>query len=145
MAFGYQSAGQKSSSDAVPKAVDFFMINTFPYFGQHASWGGSDSSFEAFKSDISFFESIASGKPLLVTQTGWATNTAEFKPNSGSIQATVGSSEAYWNLLDGHCGDYFKGKGLGWMWRAWDDTISGWGVYNGGGYKFNIKGTKTTC
>jgi len=146
MAFGWQSAGQVSSSSAVAEAVDFFMVNTFPYFGQSASWGGNDGAFESFKKDISFFEGIASGRPILVTQTGWPTNTAEFAPNSNSIVASVGSSEAYWNLLNSHCSDFFKAKNIGWMWRNWDDTISGWGVKDSSGnFKFNIDGVKTTC
>jgi len=146
MAFGWQSAGQVSSSSSVAKAVDFFMVNTFPYFGQSASWGGNDGAFESFKKDISFFEGIAGGRPILVTQTGWPSNTAEFAPNSKSIVATVGSSQAYWNLLDSHCSDFFKAKNIGWIWRDWDETISGWGVKdNSGNFKFSIDGVKTTC
>lgn len=146
MGFGWQSAGQKSSGSSVAKAVDFFMINTFPYFGQSASWGGNDGAFEAFKNDISFFEGIAAGKPLLVTQTGWPSSTAEFAPNSNSIVATTGSEQAYWQLLDGHCSDYFKSKNLGWMWRDWNDDIQGWGVKDGSGnFKFNVDGVKTSC
>jgi len=146
MAFGWQQAGQTSSSSSVAKAVDFFMINTFPYFGQSASWGGNDNAWTSFTKDISFFESIANGKPLLVTQTGWPSNTAEFAPNSGSIVASTSSEEAYWKLLDSHCSDFFKKKNLGWMWRDYTDAIQGWGLLGANGQpKFSTSGTKTSC
>lgn len=146
MAFGYQSAGQKSASDPLPKAVDFFMINTFPYFASGATSGGSDGAWKSFTTDIAFFEKIANGKPLLVTQTGWASQGGEFAPNSGSIQVSKSSEEAYWNLLDSHCKDFFKPKNLGYMWRSYNEGITGWGFLDGSGSpKFSISGTKTTC
>lgn len=49
-------------------------------------------------------------------------------PNSPAVVASVASEEAYWDLLDRHCEDYFKDKNIGWMWRAYSDIIEGWGV-----------------
>lgn len=146
MAFGWQSAGQTSSSSSVAKAVDFFMVNTFAYFSQSASWGGNDNAWDSLTKDIQFFQGIANGRPLMITQTGWPSNQEEFAPNSNSIVASVGSSQAYWNLLDDHCSDFFKSKNIAWLWRSWDDTIQGWGVTtSGGNFKFNIDGAKRTC
>ncbi|KAL5498324.1 hypothetical protein ACEPAH_2466 [Sanghuangporus vaninii] len=125
MAYGWQSAGDISN---VADAVDFFMINNFPYFAWDAQGGGSETSWKDFTGDISYFESIANGKPLLVTQTGWPSNEDEFTPNSNSIVVNLGSEEGYWNLLDNHCEDFFKAKNIGWMWRSWDESIAGWGV-----------------
>ena len=71
MAYGWQSAGDISS---VADAVDFFMINNFPYFAWDAQDGGSDTSWNDFTKDISYFEDIANGKPLLVTQVCLPTN-----------------------------------------------------------------------
>lgn len=65
MAYGWQSAGDISS---VADVVDFFMINNFPYFAWDAQDGGSETSWNDFMNDISYFEGIAGGKPLLVTQ-----------------------------------------------------------------------------
>ena len=65
MAFGWQTEGDKSS---VADAVDFFMINNFPYFAFDAQSGGSNTSWTDFTNDMSYFESISQGKPLLVTQ-----------------------------------------------------------------------------
>ena len=65
MAYGWQQAGDISS---VADAVDFFMINNFPYFAWDARDGGSSTSWNDFTSDIKYFEGIANGKPLLVTQ-----------------------------------------------------------------------------
>jgi exo-beta-1,3-glucanase (GH17 family) len=146
MAYGWQSSGQTSPESPVAKAVDFFMVNNFPYFSNDATWGGSPDAFKSFTSDISFFEGIANGKPILVTQTGWPSNTKQFSPNSGAVQATVASEQAYWNLLDSHCSDFFKAKKIGWMWRDWDDTIEGWGVKGpNGDFKFNVDGVQTKC
>lgn len=65
MAYGWQQAG---NTTAVANAVDFFMINNFPYFAWDAESGGSDASWNDFTNDIAYFESIAEGRPLLVTQ-----------------------------------------------------------------------------
>ncbi|KAJ7223382.1 glycoside hydrolase, partial [Mycena pura] len=125
LAFGWQSSGNIT---AISDSVDFFMINEFPYFAQNAQAGGSDSSWQNLLTDIEYFETLANGRPLLITQTGWPSNEDEFAPNSPAVVASVASEEAYWNLLDGHCEDYFKAKNIGWMWRAYSDVIEGWGV-----------------
>jgi len=125
LAYGWQQAGDTSS---VQSAVDFYMINNFPYFAQNAQSGNSASSWTNFQTDMNYFKSIAGGKPLLVTQTGWPSNENLYAPNSPDVVATVASEQAYWNLLDGHCSDYFKANKVGWMWRAWDDHLDGWGV-----------------
>ena len=65
MAYGWQISGDISS---VVDAVDFFMINNFPYFAWDAKDGGSSTSWNDFTKDITYFEGIAQGKPLLVTQ-----------------------------------------------------------------------------
>jgi exo-beta-1,3-glucanase (GH17 family) len=65
LAYGWQS-----SRDITPvqDAVDFFMINNFPYFAFDATTGGSDKSWNDFVNDMNYFERISQGKPLLVTQ-----------------------------------------------------------------------------
>ena len=65
MAYGWESSGDISS---MANAVDFFMINNFPYFSQNAKFGGDDIAWNNFIKDIEYFEGIANGKPLLVTQ-----------------------------------------------------------------------------
>lgn len=65
MAYGWQSSGD---IEKMVDAVDFFMINNFPYFSFDAQSGGSSTSWKDFTGDISYYESIAKGKPLLVTQ-----------------------------------------------------------------------------
>ncbi|KAJ7746294.1 glycoside hydrolase [Mycena metata] len=144
LAFGWQVSGNIT---ALSDSVDFFMINEFPYFAQNAQAGGSNSSWQNLLTDLEYFETLANGRPLLITQvsfrlgnhvvcpselnhfqTGWPSNEDEFAPNSPAVVASVASEEAYWNLLDRHCEDYFKPKNIGWMWRAYSDTIEGWGV-----------------
>lgn len=65
MAYGWKQAGDISS---MVEAVDFFMINNFPYFAGNAQTGGSDQAWSDFTSDVKYFQGIANGKPLLVTQ-----------------------------------------------------------------------------
>lgn len=130
LAFGWQSSGDISS---VQEAVDFFMINNFPYFSFDATSGGSDIAWNDFLKDMEYYETISQGKPLLVTQTGWPSNENEFAPNSPDVVASIASEEAFWNLLDSHCKDYFKTKNIGWMWRSWDNAIDGWGVMDARG------------
>ncbi|KAH8114901.1 glycoside hydrolase [Phellopilus nigrolimitatus] len=141
MAYGWQSAGDIS---AAIDAVDFFMINNFPYFSWDAQGGGSTTAWSDFTKDISYFQKIAKGKPLLVTQTGWPSNEDEFKPNSKNIVVSLAAEEAYWNLLNSHCGDFFKANNIGWMWRSWDESIQGWGVTSNGKPKWDF-GARQTC
>jgi len=142
LAYGWQQAGDTSS---VQSAVDFYMINNFPYFAQNAQFGNSASSWTNFQSDMNYFKGIAKGKPLLVTQTGWPSNENLYAPNSPDVVATVASETAYWKLLDGHCSDYFKTNNVGWMWRAWDDNLDGWGVKTTGQTDKWAWSGKTSC
>jgi len=130
LAFGWQSSGDITP---VQNAVDFFMINNFPYFSFDATTGGSDVAWNDFLGDMSYFESISQGKPLLVTQTGWPSNENEFSPNSPDVVASVASEKGFWDLLGSHCEDYFKPNNIGWMWRDWDNAIDGWGVKDANG------------
>jgi len=143
MAYGWQVAG----GDIAPMVdvVDFFMINTFPFFAQDATTGGAAGAWSYFLNDVKYFQRIAQGKPLMVTQTGWSTSREEFAPNSKSIDLSYGSQAGYWHLLDSHCSDYFKTNNIAWMWRSWDDDIVGWGVLDANGNpKFDID-AQTTC
>ncbi|TDL26980.1 glycoside hydrolase [Rickenella mellea] len=142
MAYGWQSAGDIS---AVAAAVDFFMINNFPYFNFNAQSGGSASSWSDFTADIAYFESIANGRPLLVTQTGWPSNQNLWSPNSPNVVTSISSEEGFWNLLDDHCKDFFKAKKIAWLWRGWDDTLDGWGVLRTDGSKKWNFSAKQTC
>ncbi|TDL26978.1 glycoside hydrolase [Rickenella mellea] len=142
MAYGWQSAGDIAP---VAAAVDFFMINNFPYFNSNAESGGSSVAWKDFTNDIAYFESIANGRPLLVTQTGWPSNKDLWPPSSPNVVASVSSEEAYWKLLDSHCADFFKAKNIGWMWRGWDDTLDGWGVLKTDGTKKWDFSAKVTC
>ena len=65
LAYGWQISGNIT---AMVDAVDFFMINNFPYFAFDATTGGSDIAWADFLNDMDYYASIAQGKPLLVTQ-----------------------------------------------------------------------------
>ena len=65
LAYGWQITDDLQS---LIDAVDFFMINSFPYFAFDAQDGGSETSWKDFVGDIEYYEGIAQGKPLLVTQ-----------------------------------------------------------------------------
>jgi exo-beta-1,3-glucanase (GH17 family) len=164
LAWGYQNAQQKGENiQAVIDAVDFLMINNFPYFSWQATTGGSSRSWGDFMKDMDWYESVAGGKTLVVTQasifhllisnitnavcaqTGWPSNKNLYKPNSPNIVASPDSQRGFWGLLDSKCESYFKSKRVGWMWRAWDDTMDGWGVVTKlGGKKWDV-GARTQC
>lgn len=135
MAYGWQIEGDISS---VADAVDFFMINNFPYFAWDAQSGGSNTSWADFTNDMAYFAELSQGKPLLVTQTGWPSNEDQYAPNSPEVVASVASEKGYWQLLDDHCEDFFKPQNIGWMWRSWDDNIEGWGVMSGNREKWDF-------
>lgn len=63
-------AGWQQSKDisSMVEAVDFFMINNFPYFAGNAKTGDSSQAWSDFTGSITYFQGIAKGKPLLVTQ-----------------------------------------------------------------------------
>ena len=65
LAYGWQISGNITS---MVEAVDFFMINNFPYFSFDATTGGSDVAWNDFLNDMNYYASISEGKPLLVTQ-----------------------------------------------------------------------------
>ncbi|KLO16578.1 glycoside hydrolase [Schizopora paradoxa] len=145
MAYGWRSAGSAADIAPMVAIVDFFMINNFPFFAQDATTGGAPGAWTSFANDMKYFQSIAKGKPLMVTQTGWSTSRVEFAPNSPDIDLSYASQYGYWHLLDSHCASYFKEEGISWMWRSWDDDIVGWGVLDANGKpKFDIQ-AKTTC
>jgi len=57
----------------------------------------------------------------------------------------VESEQGYWQLLDGHCQDYFKAKNIGWMWRSWSDVVNGWGVVDSNGAEKWQFSAHSTC
>lgn len=65
LAYGWQISGNITS---MVEAVDFFMINNFPYFSFDATTGGSSVAWNDFINDMNYYSSISQGKPLLVTQ-----------------------------------------------------------------------------
>lgn len=65
LAYGWQISGNITE---MQEAVDFFMINTFPYFAFDATSGGNTTSWNDFLSDMEYYANISLGKPLLITQ-----------------------------------------------------------------------------
>ena len=63
--YGWQESGNITQ---ISEAVDFFMINNFPYFAFDATTGGNTTSWNDFLNDMEYYASISMGKPLLVTQ-----------------------------------------------------------------------------
>ncbi|KZT61343.1 glycoside hydrolase family 17 protein [Calocera cornea HHB12733] len=142
MAIGWQQSGNITS---VQNAVDFFMINNLVYYNNNSVWGGDQVTWANFLDVMSYFDELAQGRPILVTQTGWPSNENTWPSNSTDVQANVPSEAAYWNLLDYHCEDYFKANNIGWMWRSWSDNIDGWGaLYVNGTAKFPVE-ARLTC
>lgn len=90
---------------------------------------------------ISFFVVSMVSLTCLCMQTGWPDNTKEFGPQKATSDLT--NLEAYWDLLNGHCQDYFQKNNIGWMWRSYGDNIVGWGIVDDNNkLKFNANVTK---
>ena len=57
LAYGWQIT-DKSDAQPLIDVLDFFMINSFPYFAFDAQSGGSDVSWKDFVGDLEYYEGI---------------------------------------------------------------------------------------
>ncbi|KAI3319983.1 glycoside hydrolase family 17 protein [Xylariaceae sp. AK1471] len=75
-------------------AVDFLGHNSFPYF-EETKANAIEHSSENFWSAVAATESVAQGKDVWITETGW--------PNAGPIKrdavASPGNAKAYWHTI----------------------------------------------
>lgn len=78
----------------VAQAVDFLGHNSFPYFETTRSNGIAQAT-DNFNSALGATESIARGKPVWVTETGWP----HTGPTSGQAIASNQNAETYWKTV----------------------------------------------
>ncbi|EJD50771.1 glycoside hydrolase [Auricularia subglabra TFB-10046 SS5] len=130
MAYGYTV---QSGGPAVLQHVDHVQVNELPFFSQTATLGSA--AWSDVQTDLNWFlNQTSSSKKIFLTQTGWPSNTAVWKPNSPKADPSLDSEQQYYELLESKC-SYFKslpGGGLGWFAHIYaDNTLPGWGIVNG--------------
>lgn len=75
----------------VANSVNWLGHNSFPYY-ETTRPNSIDQAFENFYSGVGSTESVSSGKPVWITETGWP----RFGPQSGSAVASVENARRYW-------------------------------------------------
>ncbi|KAG8829394.1 hypothetical protein FRC17_006661 [Serendipita sp. 399] len=128
MRYGYSVQGD---SQVVLDAQDIVHAHMLPFFDNSATTGQNALS-SIVDSTKWFAQKTGSKKKIIYTQTGWPSNAKVWKPNSPKAIASIDSSKAYADLLDGAC-EQLKGitpqGGVGWFWHIWEDgMLDGWGV-----------------
>jgi len=132
-----------AQNTAVLDAADYIGSNTLPFFANDATTGSA--AWPNVESDISTYQGLTKSKKILLTQTGWPSNTDVWAANTASAVASISSESEYYSLLDSKCTTFKNAQagGIGWFAHIWDDTtLPGWGIVNGDGsakFKFSAR------
>ncbi|KAF8328395.1 glycoside hydrolase superfamily [Cantharellus anzutake] len=145
MPFGYTVQGNPAP---VLNAIDMLHINELPFFDKTATTG--DNAWPSLNGSISTLVHQTGGtKKVVLTQTGWPTNTKVWPANSKKAVANVQSSKAYADLLDSKCEEMKvlgPNGGIGWFWQIWsDDMLTGWGLIDSNGLPKWTFAPRTAC
>ncbi|KAH7101498.1 glycoside hydrolase [Auriculariales sp. MPI-PUGE-AT-0066] len=128
--------------------TDSVQLNLLPFFSSSASIGNSTSAHQQVIKELDQMKAATRGtKKLLVTQTGWPSNTAVWKPNSRSARADIFNEQKYYDMLDGFCWTFkrYPAGGVGWFAHIWEDNdLPGWGIVKNGIAKIVFR-PKTQC
>ncbi|KAA1114415.1 hypothetical protein PGT21_008056 [Puccinia graminis f. sp. tritici] len=138
-------AGYKANNDTpeIFKAVDFVCLHSFAFFEGNATT--ADHAQVAIRNDVEYGLKHGRGKKVVITQTGWPSNTKSWKANSPDAIADIAQEKRYFEVLDEHC-DFFKAKRISWFAHIYNETtLAGWGIYYGNGTaKFHLN-PRTSC
>lgn len=146
MPYGYSI---REDSDDVFQAVDVIHAHSLPFF----AWTtvNASSSASLVKNDIDYMQKNGYGKKIIISQTGWPSNTDVWKPNSQSVVASVSEEQAYYEMLDNMaCSTFVKNVypkgGVAWFSHIYTDlTLPGWGILDSS-YKLKFPfSPKTSC
>ncbi|KAF8502281.1 glycoside hydrolase superfamily [Russula emetica] len=148
LAYGYQ-VRNASGSQAVLDALDVINAHMLPFFDGDATTG--QNAWPDVLDDLDYFISHGSGKKIYLDENGWPSTDqgiANIKPQSPTAVASVGSEQAYYQLLDARC-EYFKyvvGGGVGWFAHIYSDLQEpGYGIYNASGMLKFPFAPRTNC
>lgn len=88
------TAWVNGSNDAVISACDFLGVDEYPYF-QNTVSNGIDSGYELFFEAYNATVAVSGGKPVWVTETGWAVS----GPTMNLAVASVPNAQTYWDQV----------------------------------------------
>ncbi|ORY84748.1 glycoside hydrolase superfamily, partial [Leucosporidium creatinivorum] len=141
MPYGYQTHG---GAPEVLQAIDFVEANVLPFFDGSATTG--DRAWGMVNWSLDFFRQNAPGKRIVMTQTGWPSDTSVWKANNPTAVASVWSEKAYFDLLDSKCEEFRWNGGVGWFAQIWSDAqLGGWGILDWNGNKKFDFAPRITC
>lgn len=116
---------------AVVEAADFLGLDAYPYFQFQESnpiTSGADLFMEAYAATVS----VAAGKPVWITETGWPFSGA----TSGEAVASVANAKTYWDAIG--CGFAFDKINTYWYTLNDDGASPAFGVDNGGSPVYDL-------
>ena len=99
----------------VISAVDFIGMNAFPYF-ESTKPNGIENGNATYWADYDAVVSMAGGKPIWLTETGWPSS----GPQSGAATPSVANAETYFGEVA--CSAF--GRGLNTWWYTLQDSTS---------------------
>ncbi|EIM90298.1 uncharacterized protein STEHIDRAFT_129136 [Stereum hirsutum FP-91666 SS1] len=145
LAYGYQERG---GAQNVLDAIDSINIHMLPLFNIAATT--ANKSWPIVHSDLEWFIEHGHGKKMYFDENGWlsSVNFPAQEPSSPNAVADIPNEQAYYEVLEKHCG-YLKtlaGGGVGWFAHIYsDDQERGYGIYDSSGHlKFPFR-PKTHC
>ena len=88
------TAWVNGSNDAVISAVDWLGVDAYPYF-QNTVSNAIDSGYTVFFEAYNATVGVAGGKPVWVTETGWAVS----GPTMNLAVASIPNAQTYWDQV----------------------------------------------
>ncbi|KNE97642.1 hypothetical protein PSTG_09048 [Puccinia striiformis f. sp. tritici PST-78] len=128
MPAGYQA---HNDTPEIFEAVDFVSLHSFGFFEQNATT--ADNAQISIRRDVRYGLEHGRGKKVVITQTGWPSNTDVWKANSPNAIASIEQETLYFQMLDRQC-RFFKTNRISWFSHVYNDaTLPGWGIMYGNG------------
>lgn len=144
MPYGYQTRG---NAPAVFKAVDVLHTHILPFFDWHVAGAGSPATAGMVTTGLDYMTKYGQGKKIIISQTGWPSDSKVWPPNSKQAVASVGQEQAYYKMLDENACSWKGPKGgVAWFSHLYSDAmLSGWGILDTNyKLKFGFK-PRTSC